>query len=184
MSDLFIELLQVSLGIRTQLSRVPDEAEWKYLLAEAKRQSIIGLLSVAFETLPYDQLPTKKFMLSWMSLVIPIQRANLLTTSVCGKLVQQFDAAGYDVCILKGQANHRYYPDNLGDLRSSGDIDMWVAPKEETDKPVKNIIDYIDSTIGRSGLCWLHANSSFDGVYVEIHFHASFMSFGNGRGRT
>ena len=45
--DLFVELLQVALGTRDKLSRVPSAAEWGRLLEEAERQRTGGRVPVS-----------------------------------------------------------------------------------------------------------------------------------------
>ena len=38
--NLFIELLQIALGVRDDLSRMPSAVEWQCLFDEAQRQAI------------------------------------------------------------------------------------------------------------------------------------------------
>ena len=49
--NLFVELIQVSLGNRDGLSRVPSAAEWRALYEEAERQAIAGVLLKGVEKL-------------------------------------------------------------------------------------------------------------------------------------
>lgn len=44
MDNLFFELLQVALGTRENLSRVPSAAEWGLLFEEVERQAVVGFL--------------------------------------------------------------------------------------------------------------------------------------------
>lgn len=57
MRELFVELLQVSLGTREKLSRVPSAVEWQALMDEAQRQAIAGILACGLERLPIEQKP-------------------------------------------------------------------------------------------------------------------------------
>ena len=180
MRGLFIELLQVSLGARDILSRAPSDTEWGGLLAESQRQAILGVMLCSFEKLPKDQQPPQDILFQWIGLTIHIERSNALTTKACKVVISQFEKDGFDVCVLKGQANHRYYPKEMGKRRSCGDVDVWVVPKEGVRKKnadVRRVLEYVDAHWGRTGLCWLHCNfTEQNGVPIEIHFRPSFMN--------
>lgn len=49
--NLFVELLQVALGRREGLSRVPSAAEWEALYEEAGKQAIVGVMLCGLERL-------------------------------------------------------------------------------------------------------------------------------------
>lgn len=178
MQDLFIELLQVSVGTRDKLSRVPSGLEWNQLFTEADKQAIIGVLASGLERLPDDQKPPKALLLNWIGLAIQIEQQNLLTSSVCQKICNQLKRDGFEPCILKGQSNYRYYPTELRNKRSCGDVDVWVQPEDVNCKhPVRTVIKYVQNNFNMTGLCWLHtSHEDKSGVPVEVHLRASFMS--------
>ena len=68
MKKLVIELLQVSLGNREQLSRTPSDAEWICLFQVAQKQAIVGVLLGGLERLPKEQLPSQNILLQWVGL--------------------------------------------------------------------------------------------------------------------
>ena len=168
--NLFIELLQIALGVRDDLSRVPSAVEWQCLFDEAQRQAIAGILACGIERLPKEQQP----------LTLQIEQRNALTTKVCGEVVGQMEKDGLRCCVLKGQANHRYYPEGMGNRRNCGDVDVWVQKKSDVrckKSDVKSVLEYVDAHYERDGLCWLHCNFTHkSGVPVEVHFHPSFFS--------
>ena len=174
----FFELLQLSLGTRDCLSRVPSALEWDGLFAEADKQALIGIIISGLEHLPETQKPPKVLLLTWIGLTIQIEQQNKLTTSVCKRICLQLEKDGFTPCILKGQSNYRYYPPELHKKRSCGDVDVWVQPEEEGCKhPVKTVIEYVQSNFNMNGLCWLHTSHEDEsGVPVEVHLRASFMS--------
>ena len=53
--NLFFELLQVALGTRDGLSRVPSAVEWGAMYDEAERQAVASLLLSGIERLPAGQ---------------------------------------------------------------------------------------------------------------------------------
>jgi hypothetical protein len=80
---------------------------------------------------------------------------------VCQEVCSQFEKDGFQVCVLKGQANHRYYPIEMGNRRNCGDVDIWVSPISDVRRKkddVKRTLGYVDAHYERDGLCWLHCN--------------------------
>ncbi len=176
-TNLFIELLQVALGTREKLSRVPNAAEWGRLLAESQRQAVLGVMLCGLEKLPKEQQPPQEVLFQWIGQTIQIEQSNALTSKACKSVVKRFENDGFHTCILKGQANHRYYPEVMAKRRNCGDVDVWVVPKGEAKHPVRSVLEYVDANWKRTGLCWLHCNfNEQNGVPVEVHFKPSFMN--------
>ena len=187
--NLFVELLQVSVGMREGLSRVPSVREWQYMFDEAQRQAIAGILLEGVQRLMVHSegfmvnFP-KDFMLQWIGLTLQIEQSNALTTQVCGEVVGEMEKDGLRCCVMKGQANHRYYPEGIGNRRNCGDIDIWAEPDKGYRlkvngyrSAVRTVLEYVDAHYERDGLCWLHCNfNDKSGVPVEVHFHPSFFS--------
>ena len=176
---LFFELLQVALGTGEMLSRAPSLLEWESLLAEAQRQAVVGVLASGLERLPAEQRPPKPVLLQWIGRVQMIETLNHKTTEVCRRVCAEMEQDGFRVCVLKGQANHAYYPDGMGARRHCGDVDVWVQPVSGSgsrQKDIRRILAYVEEKFGLTGLCWLHASSEVDGITVEEHFHPSFMN--------
>lgn len=178
MTNLFIELLQATLGTREKLSRVPSSAEWVAIYNEAERQAIAGILVSGIEKLPDEQRPPKVLLLQWIGVCQQIEVQNTITSKTCIRFCDRLDRDGFYACVLKGQSNYRYYPTEMLRRRSCGDIDVWVVPKDKTCKhSVKAVIEYEQKTFDMSVLCWLHTgHTDENGVPVEVHFRPSFMS--------
>ena len=177
MPDLFIELLQVTLGTRDNLSRVPTSMEWQYILDEAQRHAVVGIMVVGLEKLPSEQRPQKTVLLQWIGLCQQIEVQNSVTTQTCIQICDRLDRNGFNACVLKGQSNYRYYPAGMMNRRSCGDVDVWVVPKERCTHPVKEVVEYVDANYNMDVLCWLHNGFTDEtGVPVEVHFRPSFMS--------
>ena len=181
MHNLFVELLQVSLVTRDGLSLVPSAVEWQSLYDEAQRQAVAGILALGIERLPKEQQPPQAILLQWIGLTLQIEQRNVLTTRVCSEVVGQMEKDGLRCCVLKGQANHRYYPEGMANRRACGDIDVWTEPNKfqvsSSKFQVHKVLEYVDAHWERTGLCWLHCNfTDKSGVPVEVHFHPSFFS--------
>jgi hypothetical protein len=180
MNKIFIELIQVALGTREGLSRVPNEREWWWLLEEAEKQAIDGVLLCGIERLPQDQWPPLDIKLEWIGGMQFIEAQNVETTKACKRVCERFERDGFWTCVLKGQANHRYYPEEMANRRCCGDIDIWVVPREEgrcKREDVRRTLEYVEREHELTGLCWLHCNYEDEsGVPVEVHFRPSFMN--------
>ena len=62
---MLIELLQVALGIRNSLSRIPSDAEWVNVYKLAARHGFVGFLYGGIERLPNEQQLHKMLLLKW-----------------------------------------------------------------------------------------------------------------------
>ena len=179
MQKLFIELIQVSLGSRKKLSRTPSAAEWGALFLEAQKQALVGVLACGIERLPKEQQPPQEILFPWIGLTVQIEQRNLVTTKACFRLADTLEKDGYKACVMKGQANHVYYPIELAKRRSCGDIDVWVVPDDEgcNTKDIRRIMNYLEKNYTLTGLCWLHASmNDEEGIPIEVHFRPSFMN--------
>ena len=76
--SLFIELLQITLGNRIELSRAPSKAEWEDLFEEARRQTVVGLLLEGLEHLAIEQRPTQLLILEWIGEAQIVEQTGLL----------------------------------------------------------------------------------------------------------
>lgn len=124
MQDLFTELLQVTVGTRDSLSRVPSGLEWQALYEEGQRQAVDSILLDGLERLPQNQLPPKTVLLQWIGAGELLKQQNQVLNKACIELQAVLSNNGYRSCILKGQGNALLYTQPL--LRQCGDIDIWV----------------------------------------------------------
>lgn len=126
------------MGTRDNLSRVPSRKEWLQLFELSKKQA---LTAVAFrglsrlrecnhaksnevKSLGIDEVT----YLKWLGLTAKIAQRNKVLNVQCKELCDTLEHDGFYACILKGQANHDLYPEEVRDCRTPGDIDVWVRP--------------------------------------------------------
>lgn len=176
--SLFFELLQIAIGNRQCLSTVPSNEEWQSLFQMSQKQSLVGIAFLGLQALPMEQRPLRALVLQWYSIAMQIQQRNKLTTEVCHQLVGSLEQDGFRSCIMKGQANHRYYSEGLCMLRSCGDVDIWVTPENEREKhPVKEVLNYFYGKGLVESLCYLHIEvKPVMSVPVEVHLRPSFLN--------
>ena len=122
--ELFLELLQVTVGVRQELSRVPTVDDWLQLLEEAQKQSIEGVLLGGVEKLSEGQKPTKVVLLQWIGCAQLVEQKTKTLTKASADAIRFFQEHGFACTLLKGAAVGRYYP--KPELRTSGDVDVWL----------------------------------------------------------
>jgi hypothetical protein len=128
---LFFELLQVAVGNRERLSRVPTAVEWSDLYEESERQAVTGILLQGIDRLKASTDDTSnlplELLLQWIGISEQIRQGNLSLTKRCKELQGKLVEIGHESSILKGQGVALYYDEPLRDLRQSGDIDVYVG---------------------------------------------------------
>lgn len=178
----FFLILQAAIGKSVRLSHSLSDDEWQEMFELAQKQALHGIAFEGVKKLPQEQWPKGGMVLKWTMATEAIKHRNRQTTDVCLRLTEIMSKECFDICILKGQANHVYYDRlidgvSLGMLRVCGDADAWIWPKEKILHPVNCIIDYCLRKNILLSLCHLHAEvKPIGGVPVEIHFRPSFLN--------
>ena len=128
-----LELIQLSLGVRNSLSPLSPE-EWQKLYKTARLHAVAGVCWAGIQRLPQEQKPPRDLYLQWLGIAAKTQRKNELMDKRSAIVWQKLRESGLVAAILKGQGmaweyGHTESKDNgidLGTLRQSGDIDVWV----------------------------------------------------------
>lgn len=173
---LFFELIQTSIGVRKSLTCVPTEEDWNELYEKAEMQALVGVCCQGIHKLSIScpeqvgNLP-KMFRLQWIGEASMINNQNDQINRLCSELYENVKRLGFQSCVLKGRGLAEYYPEELQNMRQSGDIDLWVNGER----------DDVVNRIRRSGVevhhvHYVHAIAEyFSDVSVEIHFKPSWM---------
>lgn len=104
-----------------------ERVDWDELLAFCNRQGIVGIV---FDKISRSDLKMEqRQVFEWLSMSEMVKKQNAVVNKRIKDVVEFFEAKGYKSCILKGQANAQMYPNP--DLRSPGDIDIWVDGQDE-----------------------------------------------------
>ena len=177
-NKLFFELIQVAIGRRDALSRVPSSAEWSTLYGLSVKQAVAGICFCGVQRLAVEQracLPASLKM-QWLALATQIQARNELLNQRCVELQRILAEEGMKSCILKGQGVAELYViwneelgvrngACLGLYRQSGDIDVWVDAGRD------DVIDFVmqNAPTREFGRKHIHFHV-FEDVDVEIHW--------------
>lgn len=168
---LFFELLQVALGNRVVLSRVPSAQEWLELYIESERQAVTGLLLHGIEKLPAEQRPSQAFLLQWIGVVQLIEQRNHLMDERCVELLKSLNDYGLHGSILKGQGVALLYEKDLRPIRQSGDIDVYV------DCGQKRALE-VAKSFGQESIEWDYKHlylQIWDDTEVELHYRVEVL---------
>ncbi len=167
--DLFIELLQIALGHRVTLSRLPNDDEWCSIYNTAQKQAIVGVLFEGIQVLSNEKenigIP-QSLLFEWIAASEEIKTQNLLLNKRVAEVSQYFLSQGKRSCILKGQGNAIMYPNPLS--RMPGDIDIWVEGKK------KDVTKIVRSKFSNVYAQYHHIDFPiFQDVEVEVHYKPS-----------
>ena len=172
LNQLFIELIQITLGKRVAFSRNLSEKEWGQLYMLATKQSLTSVLIEGVNRIKNDNPDVnlnQGLVLEWIGVGLQTGTYNKLQNQRAKELYELFKQASYRSVVLKGQGTAQYYPHP--EYRACGDIDLWVEGERDTIlKFIRKQGYHID------GIDIKHAEIRFfDDVPVEIHFLPSWM---------
>ena len=176
----FFELIQVALGHRTKLSTTPSPKEWEEIYQSGVKHTLTGILYSGIERLPKEQQPDLSLLWLWNDDTKKIEEDNIQHRKRASQLLNKLLRDGYKAVIFKGPSLYPYYPDNLKERRTPGDIDVWIvsATKDGRTIPVslRQIIEYAQKTLPDRFLCYVHYDFDvFSDVPVELHLRPSFL---------
>ena len=167
MDNIFFMLLRTAMN-GEPFTANPTDDEWRSVYAEAKRQSLLGVLysAVCRMKMPRDMA------LQWATEAEAISGLNQLLNKEAARLTRLFAGHGRQTAILKGQANARLYPNPLS--RQPGDIDIWVEGGRES---VLQLLREMGMMTGRdnaekptTSYHHVHLPANEQGITVEVHF--------------
>ena len=125
----FFELLRIALGTQEKMTVALNDAEWKDVAQMAVKQSVLGILFTAVETLPEEQRPYNDLYIDMYKWVDTIEQRNEHMNKLTASVSNRFRKDGFPNCILKGQGVALLYPKPL--RRHSGDVDVWLKGKRK-----------------------------------------------------
>ena len=172
-TSLFLEVLQIALGTRRTLSRIPSAAEWGDIYGEARKHCVTGFCLQAF-SLDGGQwgdlhgLPLE-LKLRWLGKGEKCADTNRRLDAQCRQLSDKLTQSGYWNCLLKGQGVARLYPHP--EWREAGDIDIWV------DGGRTRLVSMVRRVTGRRDEVTYHHTDFhvFPKTHVELHFTPTWL---------
>jgi len=162
-TEVFMALLKAAVSRSDITVGSLDKQQWSRILAIAKKQSMIGVVTPVVEKLSErGELPFGVSSM-WSLTTEKIKERSALTLKVARSVCGVINGDGLRCCILKGPGVAALYPEP--DLRQSGDLDIWV------EGGVDKVLSYLH-TKGKVGeVFYHHCDVGKSGsVPIEIHF--------------
>ena len=202
MMSLFVELIQIALGTRTVLSRIPSENEWQQVYDTAVKQSLVGIVLHGIEELRAKNAELsvpRVLLLQWIGEVQVIEQQNKKLNEAAEHLTRIFKNGGLRSCVLKGQGVARLYDVRCkkSDVRStsaeqssessrvqefkgsSGSLSLRRQPGDIdlwVEGGREKVLQFLKSSCLKTGKVVIHHvyTSIIDGVETEVHFLPSY----------
>lgn len=187
--NLFFELLQIAIGTRQSLSVAPSVKQWSELFALSKKQTLVAIcfqgLFFLNRSLGDDDFGASLgideiIYLKWLELTARTAHQNKEMNAECARLTKLLTHDGFHCCVLKGQSNLIYYPEDIREFRTSGDIDVLFRSMEEPDA-LDLPIRYCQERARLFGaktphITYHHADLAWEGsTEIEGHYRATFL---------
>lgn len=146
--------------------------DWQRFYAFAKKQTLAGIIIEGIARLPKAVAPKQGLLMNWFMMSQNIRRQNMMLNAATAEIYNKVKAAGYDCCILKGQANAAMYANPAA--RTPGDVDMWVDASREEIRQLAQTLAKENGRIDEES--YNHIALTTNGISVELHYTPGFMA--------
>ena len=152
--------------------------DWQRFYDFAKKQTLVGIIMEGISRLPKAVAPKQSLLMNWFMMSQNISRMNFMLNEATVGVYNRVKAAGYDCCILKGQANAAMYANPAA--RTPGDVDMWVDASREEIRQLAQTLAKENGRIDEES--YNHIALTTNDISVELHYTPGFMAnFTNNR---
>ena len=174
--NIYYKFIQFALGTYEGKEFLDGSAlngfDWQRFYAFAKKQTLVGIIMEGISRLPKTVAPKQGLLMNWFMMSQNISRTNLMLNEATVGVYKKVKAAGYDCCILKGQANAAMYPHPAA--RTPGDVDMWVNASREEIRQLAQTLAKENGQIDEES--YNHIALTTNGISVELHYTPGFMA--------
>ena len=146
--------------------------DWQRFYDFAKKQTLVGIIMEGISRLPKAVAPKQGLLMNWFMMSQNISRMNLMLNEATVGVYNKVKAAGYDCCILKGQANAAMYANPAA--RTPGDVDMWVNASREEIRQLAQTLAKENGRIDEES--YNHIALTTNDISVELHYTPGFMA--------
>lgn len=146
--------------------------DWQRFYAFAKKQTLVGIIMEGISRLPKALAPKQGLLMNWFMMSQNIRRQNMMLNAATAEIYNKVKAAGYNCCILKGQANAAMYANPAA--RTPGDVDMWVNASREEIRQLAQTLTKENGRIDEES--YNHIALTTNDISVELHYTPGFMA--------
>lgn len=169
----FFALLRAGLWNKeVDLSPFDHPVDWQVLMEHGRKQTVLGVLADGIGRLPSVMSPPLPIRRKLQRELLQIRQGHIMLNHVLHEVWKKLTDAGISPILLKGQgvAQNYIYPEQ----RQCGDIDLYVG-SEEYDATCR-IMEAYGTVDGMEGESFLHRHFHRNGIVIEIHRIAAYMS--------
>ena len=174
--NIYYKFIQFALGTYEGKEFLDGSAlngfDWQRFYAFAKKQTLEGIIMEGIARLPKAVAPKQALLMNWFIMSQNISRMNLMLNEATVGVYKKVKAAGYDCCILKGQANAAMYPHPAA--RTPGDVDVWVNASREEIRQLAQTLAKENGQIDEES--YNHIALTTNDISVELHYTPGFMA--------
>ena len=164
----FFHFLRFAMNPNTQPPPNVKELDWNHLFAFATEQAIAGVIFEGVSRLGEQGVKCPfNILMKWIAYWGQIESKNRLLNRKCTEVINEYRAASFDCCILKGQGNALMYPNAYS--RTPGDIDLLIRNADR-----KQLLRYLAEKKKVQDSHYQHIEYEDGGVLVEIHLMPTY----------
>ena len=201
-------MLQVAIGTRQSLSIAPSAKQWSELFELSKKHALVAIAFHGLSLLKDRNCNADDFgasigmdemtYLKWLGLTAKVAQRNKELNEECAKVCREFVHDGLLSVVLKGQSNLVYYPEDLRECRTAGDIDLWCDVPEGVEvahevadniekreyRGIEGVIEYCKQYERCQGreipwhrVLYYHCElTSPSGIGIEPHYRSTYLN--------
>ena len=143
LNELLYNLIRIAIGNSKALTRQLTDDEWESLYMVCEKQAVLGIAFVGIQKLPKEQMPPIDLFEKWSEKAQRAKDRNELYNRRCKEICDTFDSNGYESCIVKGQSNIVYYPEDLKNYRAARELDIISWPMGQK-AGKRDIMEYVN----------------------------------------
>ena len=163
----YIDFIRYSITPAASLPETIANIDWDDYMQYCNRQGVIGLVVEGMQKADI-RIPQAK-LFEWIGFSESIRAQNKTVNQRILQVQKFFEERKCRTCVLKGQANGLMYPNP--EMRSPGDIDIWVEGKRE------DIIKMVLTIAPEAHYSIHHIKLPvFRDVSVEVHYRPMYLS--------
>lgn len=144
--------------------------QWERLYAQAKRQTVSGVIYEALAMLPDSQLPPYGLLLRWVARTHRIETAYARMSRALDSLHALFAGAGLTPVLQKGHGVARFY--QAPSRRVCGDIDLYF-PEDEQRRAEELVeaagVEVHHAPDGSACYVWQGVEVEHHGSLIQLH---------------
>ena len=181
LNEYFYNLLRIAIGNSKELPHQLSNDEWESLYNLCKRQAILGIVFVGIQKLRQEQMPPVDLLEKWREKAQRAKERNELYNRRCKEICDTFYNNGFENCIVKGQSNLVYYPEELKDYRTARGLDIisWQIGQKAGKREIMEYVNFLYISSSRHvkpKVVYHHVDWDTISIPVDVRIEPSYFN--------